>query len=105
MAGNSQNITISSCSEPGSSPVGYVEGLSIQLGSPYSETEVTIKFNACDDEEQAATVKETKATRILKFDFGRANSKKVRVKSSYKVKLVSVNKGPDCYSYDLLVEW
>jgi hypothetical protein len=105
MAGNSQNITISSCSESGSSPVGYVEGLSIQLGSPYSETEVTIKFNSCEDEEQAATVKETKGTRILKFDFGRANSKKVRVKSSYKVKLVSVNKGTDCYSYDLLVEW
>ncbi len=105
MAGNSQTVTLSSCSEPGASPVGYVEGLSIQLGSPHSETEVTIKFNACEEESQAATVKDTKATRILKFDFERTNTKKVRAKKSYKVKLLSANKGPDCFSYDLLVEW
>ncbi|MBF0161085.1 MAG: hypothetical protein HQL88_02250 [Magnetococcales bacterium] len=106
MADNSQNITLSSCSDPGSSSVGYVEGLSIQLSVPYSESEVTVKINACDDEQQAGSVKETKSTKTLKFDFGKSNVKKVKVShNAYVVKLESINKVQDDYSFGFLVEW
>lgn len=106
MASNSQNITISSCSEPGSSPVGYVEGLSIQLSLPYSETEVTVKINPCEDEQQAGSVKETKSTKTLKFDFTKSNSKKIRFShNAYVVKLESIHKGEGCYSFNFSVEW
>lgn len=106
MAGNAQNVTISSCSDPGSSPVGYVEGLSIQLSVPYSESEVTVKINACEDESQAASVKETKSTKTLKFDFGKSNTKKIKVShNAYTVKLESIQPGQDCYSFHFSVEW
>ncbi len=106
MASNSQNITISSCSDPGASPVGYVEGLSIQLSVPYSETEVTVKVNPCEDEQQAGSVKETKSTRTLKFDLVKSNTKKIKFShNAYVVKLENIHTGQDCYSFDFSVEW
>ena len=106
MASHSETITISSCPDPGASSVGYVEGLSIQLSVPCLETEVTVKANACEDEAMAGSVKESKSTKTLKFDFGKSNTKKIKVShNAYVVKLERVNKGADCFSYDFLVEW
>ncbi|MBF0415533.1 MAG: hypothetical protein HQL78_06520 [Magnetococcales bacterium] len=109
MDNNVKKITISPCSDPDAPALGLVEGLSIKLSEPYSESEVTVKINPYDD---AHPVKEndTKSTKTMKFDFGKSNTKKIKFShNTYRVKLESITKktweGQEYPYFEFLLEW
>ncbi|MEO5376897.1 MAG: hypothetical protein H7832_03815 [Magnetococcus sp. DMHC-6] len=109
MANNTQNVTISPCSDPEAPSIGCVEGLSIKLSEPYSDREVTVKINPFDDD-HPADMKDTKSTKTLKFDFDKSNTKKIKLShNSYTVKLMNISnktwEGQDYPYFEFLVEW
>ncbi|MEO5329608.1 MAG: hypothetical protein H7829_15360 [Magnetococcus sp. THC-1_WYH] len=109
MGNDTKNITISSGSDPEAPAMGFIEGLSIKLSEPYSDSEVTVKINPFDDHHPVKE-SDTKSTKTMKFDFGKSNAKKVKFGTeTYRIKLVSINKkkweGQDHHYFEFLLEW
>ena len=109
MASNTENLIISPSPDPESSLIGCVEGLSVKLSEFYSDNDVTVKVNVFD-ENHPADAPETKSTKTLKFDFGKSNTKKVRIShNAYNIKLVNIGRktwdGQDYPYFEFLIEW
>lgn len=109
MADNTVTLKLSPGPDPEAPLIGCVEGLSIKLSGPYTESEVTVKINQFDDD-HPADAPETKATKTIKFNFERSNTKKIKLSHNhYKVTLVSISQkgweGKEYPCFEFLVEW
>jgi hypothetical protein len=105
---------------PFTSPLETVEGITIQLHVPYSETEVTVKVDSNieeyienDDKEdiqvrQVMVNTDTPLTKTLSFDFNENVEQQVKIENdNYKIKLMNIGKenlqGQDFLFYEFNV--